>query len=142
MVTPPQVLNKERKGMRLLLIGDTHGKLGTINELSFLVQADAVIHAGDFGFYDDGSFERLSDRELRLHVTHSDLPRAEKDNLLTLSRFDLIAQLRKLRLLGEFQSYIDERSSFQVPVYAVWENHEDKEVVERLFSGDVAVCVF
>jgi predicted phosphodiesterase len=126
--------------MRLLLISDTHGKLGTINELSSRMRADAVIHAGDFGFYDDGSFERLSDRELRLHVTHSDLPRAEKDNLLTLSRIDLIAQARELRLLGEFQSYFDGRDSFQVPVYAVWGNHEDKEVVERLFSGDVAVA--
>lgn len=45
--------------MRLLLISDTHGKLGVINELSARLQADAVIHAGDFGFYDDGSFERL-----------------------------------------------------------------------------------
>ncbi len=126
--------------MRLLLISDTHGKLSTINELSSRVQADAVIHAGDFGFYDDGSFERLSDRELRLHVTHSDLPRAEKNNLLSLPRNDLIKQAQKLRLLGEFQSYIDRRDSFQVPVYAVWGNHEDKEVVERLFSGDVAVA--
>jgi hypothetical protein len=65
MVTPPQVLNKERKGMRLLLISDTHGKLDIINELSAQTQADAVIHAGDFGFYDDESFERLSDRELK-----------------------------------------------------------------------------
>ena len=105
--------------MRLLLISDTHGKLDIINELSAQTQADAVIHAGDFGFYDDGSFERLSDRELRLHVTHSDLPHAEKDNLLTLSRIDLIAQARELRLLGEFQSYLDGRDSFQVPVYAV-----------------------
>lgn len=126
--------------MRLLLISDTHGKLDIINELSAQSQADAVIHAGDFGFYDDESFERLSDRELRLHVTHSDLPRAEKDNLLNLSRIDLIAQARMLRLLGEFQSYIDGGNSFQVPVYAVWGNHEDKEVVERLFSGDVAVA--
>jgi hypothetical protein len=56
------MLNEGRKGMQLLLISDTHGKLSTINELSSRVQADAVIHAGDFGFYDDGSFERLSDR--------------------------------------------------------------------------------
>lgn len=126
--------------MRLLLISDTHGKLNIINELSAQTQADAVIHAGDFGFYDDESFERLSDRELRLHVTHSDLPRAKKDNLLTLSRFDLIPQARELGLLGEFQSYIDGKDSFQVPVYAVWGNHEDKEVVERLFSGDIVVA--
>ena len=51
----------------------------------------------------------------------------------------MIAQARELRLLGEFQSYIDGENSFKVPVYAVWGNHEDKEVVERLFRGDVAV---
>jgi predicted phosphodiesterase len=55
--------------MRFLLISDTHGKLETINELSASVRADAVIHAGDFGFYDGDSYERLSDRELRLHIS-------------------------------------------------------------------------
>jgi len=125
--------------MRLLLISDTHGKLDIINERSAQTHADAVIHAGDFGFYDDGSFERLSDRELRLHVAHSDLSRAEKDNLLSLPRNDLIEQAQKRRLLGEFQSYIDGGESFQMPVYAVWGNHEDKEVVERLFRGDIGV---
>ena len=59
--------------MRFLLLSDTHGKLGVISELAAKVRADAVIHAGDFGFYDEGSYERLSDRELRLHTTHSDL---------------------------------------------------------------------
>jgi Calcineurin-like phosphoesterase len=116
METPPQMLNKEHEKMRFLLISDTHGKLGTINELSARVQADAVIHAGDFGFYDDASFERLSDRELRLHVTHSDLSSAEKDNLLRLSRKDLIEQAWKHHLLGEFQSYLDGHESFRVPV--------------------------
>ena len=52
-------------------------KLGTVNESAAQVQVDAVIHAGNFGFYDEDSFERLSDRELRLHVVHADLPRAE-----------------------------------------------------------------
>ena len=52
--------------VRILLISDTHGSLGVINELVSRTQADAVIHAGDFGFYDDGGFEHLSERELRL----------------------------------------------------------------------------
>ncbi len=59
--------------MRFLLLSDTHGKLGIINELAADERADAVIHAGDFGFYDDGSYQRLSERELRLQVKHSDL---------------------------------------------------------------------
>jgi predicted phosphodiesterase len=125
--------------VRLLLISDTHGKLGIINELAAYVCADAVIHAGDFGFFEEGSFERLSDRELRLHVAHSDLPETEKTRILALSRNDMIEAARKQLLLGEFQSYLDGVESFRVPVYAVWGNHEDKEVVERLYRGDLAV---
>lgn len=125
--------------MRFLLISDTHGKLGVIDELADRVRADAVIHAGDFGFFDDGSFERLSDRELRLHVAHSDLPRTERDRILALSRKDMIRTAREGRLLGAFQSFLEGVELFHVPVYAVWGNHEDKAVVERLFHGDVAV---
>jgi len=125
--------------MRFLLISDTHGKLGIINELARLVRADAVVHAGDFGFFDQGSVERLSDRELRLHAAHSDLLQTEKNQILSLSRNNLIEAVREHRLLGGFQSYIDGVESFQVPVYAVWGNHEDKNVVVRLFSGDLTV---
>jgi predicted phosphodiesterase len=125
--------------MRFLLISDTHGRLAVIDELADRVRADAVIHAGDFGFFDDRSFERLSDRELRLHIAHSDLPRIEKDRILTLSRDAMIKTAREHRLLGAFQSFLDGIESFHVPVYAVWGNHEDKDVVERLSRGDVAV---
>lgn len=61
--------------MRFLLISDTHDKLGVINRLVEQTQADAVIHAGDFGFYGDDSYERLSERELRLLIVHSGLPK-------------------------------------------------------------------
>jgi predicted phosphodiesterase len=125
--------------MRFLLIGDTHGQLGVINELAARTQADAVIHAGDFGFYDDGSYERLSERELRLHVAHSDLPQAEKDRILALPHGERTVAAKAARLLGEFQSYIDGGESFRAPVYAVWGNHEDKDVVERVFRGEIEV---
>ena len=125
--------------MRFLLISDTHGKLGVIDELAAFVRADAVIHAGDFGFFDDGSIDRLSDRELRLQVAHSDLPQIEKATILALPRNGLTEAARKHRLLGGFQPYPDGAESFSVPVYAVWGNHEDRDVVERLIHGDVAV---
>jgi len=64
--------------MKFLLISGTHGRLEVIDELTDRVRADAVIHAGDFCFFDDGSFERLSDRELGLHVKHSDLSRTDR----------------------------------------------------------------
>ena len=46
--------------MRLLLLSDTHGRLDLINELAEREQVDAVVHAGDFGFYDEKSVDRLS----------------------------------------------------------------------------------
>jgi predicted phosphodiesterase len=125
--------------MRFLLISDTHGKLGVINELVARTQADVVIHAGDFGFYDDGSYERLSDRELRLQVAHGKLLQSEKNRILALSHGEQVEAVKQGCLLGEFQAYLDGEESFRVPVYAVWGNHEDKDVVERLFRGDVAV---
>lgn len=49
---------------RILLLSDTHGHLDVINELSLKTNSDFVIHAGDFGFYDEKSVYRLSHREL------------------------------------------------------------------------------
>ncbi|WP_238585577.1 metallophosphoesterase family protein [Legionella quateirensis] len=48
------------KVRRILLISDTHGNLDIINEKVNQTQADMVIHAGDFGFYDEQSIYRLS----------------------------------------------------------------------------------
>ena len=56
---------------KILLISDTHGDLDIINDRVADTNADMVIHAGDFGFYDDGSVNYLSTRELRLLVAHS-----------------------------------------------------------------------
>ena len=125
--------------MRFLLISDTHGKLGIINELAATVRADAVIHAGDFGFYDDGSYERLSERELRLQVMHSNLPPTGKQRILALSHDERIAAARKECPLSELPFYVRREKRFVVPVYAVWGNHEDKHVVERFAGGELEV---
>jgi hypothetical protein len=92
--------------MLLLLISDTHGKLGVINELAARAHADAVIHAGDFGFYDDSSYERLSERELELHVRHSDLSAAEKAGILALPRAERIQAMKVRCPLSDFPSYV------------------------------------
>ena len=132
-------MNEARKALRLLLISDTHGKLDIINDLADQVQADGVIHAGDFGFYDDGSYERLSNRELSLQVIHSDLPKADKDALLALPPSDRIKAVKEALPLSEFPDYVAGRKRFRFPVYAVWGNHEDIDVVDRLFRGELQV---
>jgi len=123
--------------MRFLLISDTHGKLDLIDALAAELRAEAVIHAGDFGFFDQSSAERLSDRELGLQVTHADLPQKEKDRILALSRNGLVEAVRQHRLLGDFQSLLEGIESLHVPVYAVWGNHEDIQVVARLQRGEI-----
>ena len=125
--------------MRFLLLSDTHGKLASIDALAAEVRADAVIHAGDFGFFDEGSADRLSDRELRLQVVHSDLSQTEKDRILALSRNGMIEAVREHHLLGGFQSLLDGTESLHVPVYAVWGNHEDIHVVEKLDRGEIVL---
>lgn len=50
-----------------------HGCLDDITILVKQTGADAVLHSGDFGFYDHDheSADRLTHRELRLRIVHS-----------------------------------------------------------------------
>lgn len=125
--------------MRLLLISDTHGKIDLINDYAARVQADAVLHGGDFGFFDNGSYDRLSERELRLPIVHSNLDKKRKSELLSLSHEEIINITRQEQLLGQFQSFLDDERSLNLPVYAVWGNHEDKTVLENLLNGNVSI---
>jgi len=70
--------------MKLLLISDTHGHLDIINGLVKKTNADAVLHAGDFGFYDHSSTDHLVDRELNLRIIHSGLSDTSKKYALKL----------------------------------------------------------
>lgn len=116
---------------RILLISDTHGNLDIINQKVAETKADMVIHAGDFGFYDEQSVNRLSPRELRLSVSHSKIWRDYKVDKQT-SRERLIEIVKENRLLGDFPDYISKTKQFSVPVYAVWGNHEDVQVLKQL----------
>lgn len=116
---------------RILLISDTHGKIDLINEMADRTKADFVIHAGDFGFYDQDSIHRLSPRELRLLVTHSPF-RNEYSITKQTNRAELMEMVLKHQLLGDFPDYLSAQKQFAVPVYAVWGNHEDVQVIKRL----------
>jgi predicted phosphodiesterase len=125
--------------MKLLLVSDTHGHLEQINTLAAEVGAQAVIHAGDFGFYDSGSIDRLESRELFLHVVHSDLP-AEQKNQAKKMRSDKMRQwMHEHMPLSDLAAWIEEERGFQVPVYAVWGNHEDRVVIESIMTGRLRI---
>ncbi len=117
-----------------LLLSDTHGKLDIINELALQTKADFVIHAGDFGFYDEFSIKRLSQRELRLLVTHSSIRDKYKVDKQT-DRNTLIEIVNNHKLLGDFPDYISGNKTFIVPVYTVYGNHEDVQVLRKIKEG-------
>lgn len=125
--------------MRLLLISDTHGHLAQIDELCAKTKADAVLHAGDFGFYDDESVDRLDARELFLRVVHSDLPSEEKNKAKKLQSDKMRDFIRKRLPLSDLGAWLKQGRGFSVPVYAVWGNHEDRLVVEGLIEGKLKV---
>jgi predicted phosphodiesterase len=116
---------------RILLISDTHGNLDVINRKVAEINADMVIHAGDFGFYDDQSIHRLNPRELRLLICHS--PVWRQYNVDKQTKLEIFIEIvKKHKLLGDFPDYISGKKQFSVPVYAVWGNHEDVQVLKQL----------
>lgn len=119
---------------KILLISDTHGNLDIINEKVEQVQADFVIHAGDFGFYDQDSIRRLSHRELRLLISHSPYWREYTINKQTDRKY-LMDIVNKRQLLGHYPDYISGKKKFIAPVYAVYGNHEDAHVLKKMREG-------
>jgi predicted phosphodiesterase len=124
---------------RILLISDTHGHLDLVDGLAARERADAVIHAGDFGFYDDESVDRLEARELFLRVVHSDLPPEEKSRAKKLSGDKMRSFIRGTLPLSDLGRWLREGRGFEVPTFAVWGNHEDRVVVENLLAGRARV---
>ncbi len=121
--------------MRLLLLSDTHGHLDRIDQLARECRAEAVLHAGDFGFYDEGSADRLEPRELFLRVVHSHLPGPEKNRAKKLKGDALRDFVRTSLPLSDLGAWRASGRGFAQPVYAVWGNHEDGAVVDELLAG-------
>lgn len=125
--------------MRILCISDTHGHLSQIDELAEKTNASAVIHAGDFGFYDNESVDRLEARELFLRVVHSGLSQEEKTRAKKLKSDEMRAFIREKLPLSDLGRWLKEGRGFKVPVYAVWGNHEDRVVIEDLLHKKTTV---
>lgn len=123
--------------MKILLVSDTHGHINRITEYAICANADICIHAGDFGFYDEQSVAALSQRELYLQIKHSDLPDSQRMELLKANASGWKAAITEHRLLGDFTEYLDGARKFDLPVYAVWGNHDDAEVVLRMIKDSV-----
>ncbi|CAG8502982.1 5742_t:CDS:10 [Dentiscutata erythropus] len=111
---------------KIICVADVRGNISQLNTLAKETGAVAVIHSGDFGFYENSSLDRISDRTLRHLVQYSTIiPPDLRSKLL-----DPNTSLQELRrtilesdrpLLSEFPLFIDGVERLIVPVYTVWD---------------------
>ncbi|KAL8278385.1 hypothetical protein RQP46_009277 [Phenoliferia psychrophenolica] len=133
------------KGGRILCVADVRGAISTLNTLAAEHSAVAIIHSGDFGFYEPSSLPSISDRTLRHLVQYSSLiPPAFRSQLLAPSTTpqamrELLASPPKgagssasFFGLSEFPKLLTGELKLNVPVYTVWGACEDVAIVEKI----------
>ncbi|KAI8984929.1 hypothetical protein BD414DRAFT_537385 [Trametes punicea] len=122
---------------RLLCIADIRGRLSALNDLAREANASAIIHTGDFGFFEASSLDRINDRTLRHLTMYSPLiPTAQRNHLLAPENPpSAIRSTVTINLLSEFPLLLSGQIKLQVPVYTVWGACEDVIVLEKFRAG-------
>ncbi|EMD41185.1 hypothetical protein CERSUDRAFT_111736 [Gelatoporia subvermispora B] len=139
---PPYHVNTQTKVFdtahgRLLCIADIRGRLSSLNDLAREANAAAIIHTGDFGFFEASSLDRINDRTLRHLTMYSPLiPTAQRNHLLAPENpASVIRSTVTISLLSEFPLLLSGQIKLQVPVYTVWGACEDVLVLEKFRAG-------
>ncbi|WAR62911.1 hypothetical protein PtB15_15B500 [Puccinia triticina] len=141
---------------RILCIADLRGAISQINQLAKQFNAVAVIHSGDFGFYETSSLDRMSDRTLRHLIQYSSLISSQfRSQLLAPSMNghsirQMIVSPPQLSsssspdsttpnqnpppqfALSEFPDLLTRKLTLDVPVYTVWGACEDVSIIEKI----------
>lgn len=131
---PPAVLSS-REGVRILFLADVRGALCQINALVKLHHADVVVHTGSFGFFDGDSADSMARDVLARAagrspvVSGSDFRHMDEEHL----REVVGSQLSELPL------FLAHAQAFNVPVYTIWGDSEDIQVVEKFRDGTYCV---
>ncbi|KAG6918517.1 hypothetical protein DXG01_013879 [Tephrocybe rancida] len=124
---------------RILCIADIRGRLSALNDLAREAGAQAIIHTGDFGFFEASSLEgtTISDRTLRHLTQYSPLiPTTQRTHLLAPSNPpSFIRSTMSISLLSEFPLLLSGTLKLNVPVYTVWGACEDVRVLEAFRLG-------
>lgn len=118
--------------MKVILLADSHGDIDRINRLAAQYDADACIHCGDVSFFDHESIRHLPVEELAKIVRHAPVPAEEKSRITALPHAEQAENILQLGVAGTFEDYLNGKKTFEIPVYAVWGNHEDIRIVNRL----------
>ncbi|KAH9040600.1 hypothetical protein EDB84DRAFT_993213 [Lactarius hengduanensis] len=122
---------------RILCIADVRGRLSSLNDLAREANAKAIIHTGDFGFFEATSIERIHDRTLRHLTMYSPLiPSAQRHHLLAPENPpSAIRQTLTISMLSEFPLLLSGQIKLQVPVFTVAGACEDILLLEKLRTG-------
>ncbi|TFY55039.1 hypothetical protein EVJ58_g8501 [Rhodofomes roseus] len=126
---------------RLLCIADIRGRLSALNDLAREANASAIIHTGDFGFFEASSLDRINDRTLRHLTMYSPLiPTAQRNHLLAPENPpSVIRSTVQVQLLSEFPLLLSGQIKLQVPVYTVWGACEDVTVLEKFRTAQYEI---
>ncbi|CEQ43015.1 SPOSA6832_04901, partial [Sporobolomyces salmonicolor] len=126
------------------------GALSTLNTLAAEHSAVAIIHSGDFGFYEPSSLSTISDRTLKHLVQYSSLispafrSQLLSPNMTPPQMRELLAHPPKSAnpssdsaadssfVLSEFPKLLSGELKLNVPVYTVWGACEDVAVLEKI----------
>ncbi|BGP07053.1 hypothetical protein JCM10049v2_002883 [Rhodotorula toruloides] len=148
MTSRVDVINTEAG--RILCVADVRGAISTLNTLAAEHSAVAIIHSGDFGFYEPSSLASISDRTLKHLVQYSSLiSPAFRSQLLSPSTSpsqmrELLANPPKTAFpnaspsespafgLSEFPKLLSGELKLNVPVYTVWGACEDVAILEKI----------
>ncbi|KAF8334973.1 uncharacterized protein EI90DRAFT_2993369 [Cantharellus anzutake] len=138
-----KVLGQNNRG-RILCLADVRGHLSNLNELASENDVVAIIHTGDFGFFDSSSLSRINDRTLRHLILYSPLiSNEERDQLLAdgqpLQALRNTVTTSSRPILSEFPKLLSGEIKLAVPVYTVWGACEDVTILERLRSGEYEI---
>ncbi|KAH7921711.1 hypothetical protein BV22DRAFT_1038311 [Leucogyrophana mollusca] len=126
---------------RILCIADIRGRLSGLNDLAREANAKAIIHTGDFGFFESNSLERINDRTLRHLTMYSPLiPTAQRTHLLAAENTPaIIRNTVDISLLSEFPLLLSGQIKLQIPVYTVWGACEDVIILEKFRAGTYSI---
>jgi Protein of unknown function (DUF2433) len=142
---------------RILCVADIRGHLSALNDRAREVDAKAIIHTGDFGFFgppnhlfysppltlitrlssEASSIERIHDRTLRHLTMYSPLiPSAQRQHLLSPENsLATIRQTLTISMLSEFPLLLSGQIKLQVPVFTISGACEDILLLEKLRTG-------
>ncbi|KAG4300861.1 hypothetical protein PCK1_002938 [Pneumocystis canis] len=126
---------------RILCVADVRGNISFLNELCKKTNAQYIIHTGDFGFYDNSSLDRMSERTLRHVIQYSPLIKPYYRSRYTANNsIDSIRNIiSRSELISELPLFLSGVKELEVPVYTIWGSCEDVQVLEKFRNGEYKV---